>query len=85
MAGVMRVSLEVGPKGKKVVAVAPDWPGLARGANSGRPACVLWSHAKLSIQGGLLHVMDRAESGSFEHLSGLCVSQAETRGKRTCR
>jgi hypothetical protein len=28
----MRVALEVGPKGKKVVAVAPDWPGLARGA-----------------------------------------------------
>ena len=28
----MRVVLEVGPKGKKVVAVAPDWPGLARGA-----------------------------------------------------
>jgi hypothetical protein len=23
--------LEMGPKGKKVVAVAPDWPGLARG------------------------------------------------------
>jgi hypothetical protein len=28
----MRVMLEMGPKGKKVVAVAPDWPGLARGA-----------------------------------------------------
>lgn len=28
----MRVTLEIGPKGKKVVAVAPDWPGLARGA-----------------------------------------------------
>lgn len=27
----LRVTLEVGPKGKKVVAVAPDWPGLARG------------------------------------------------------
>jgi hypothetical protein len=24
--------LEIGPKGKKVVAVAPDWPGLERGA-----------------------------------------------------
>jgi hypothetical protein len=24
--------LETGPKGKKVVAVAPDWPGLSRGA-----------------------------------------------------
>lgn len=30
----MRVTLERGPKGKKVVAVAPDWPGLARGATT---------------------------------------------------
>jgi hypothetical protein len=30
----MRVMLEMGPKGKKVVAVAPDWPGLSRGAKS---------------------------------------------------
>lgn len=28
----LRVTLEIGPKGKKVVAVAPDWPGLAHGA-----------------------------------------------------
>lgn len=27
----MRVVLEIGPKGKKAVAVAPDWPGLSRG------------------------------------------------------
>jgi len=26
--------LEIGPKGKKVVAVASDWPGLARGAKT---------------------------------------------------
>lgn len=32
MANHIRVTLEIGPKGKKVVAVAPDWPGLARGA-----------------------------------------------------
>ena len=30
----LRVTLEFGPKGKKVVAVAPDWPGLSRGANT---------------------------------------------------
>jgi hypothetical protein len=30
--------LEVGPKGKKVVAVAPDWPGLERGARTGEAA-----------------------------------------------
>ena len=34
MAHHMRVTLEMGPKGKKVVAVAPDWPGLERGAKS---------------------------------------------------
>ena len=34
MANLMRVTLEIGPKGKKVVAVAPDWPGLARGAKT---------------------------------------------------
>ena len=30
----IRVTLEEGPKGKKVAAVAPDWPGLARGATT---------------------------------------------------
>ena len=28
----------MGPKGKKVVAVAPDWPGLERGAKTGDAA-----------------------------------------------
>ncbi len=30
----MRVTLEIGPKGKKVVAIAADWPGLERGAKT---------------------------------------------------
>ena len=34
MTHTIPVVLELGPKGKKVVAVAPDWPGLARGAKS---------------------------------------------------
>jgi hypothetical protein len=34
----MRVMLEIGPKGKYVVAVAPDWPGLERGAKTGEAA-----------------------------------------------
>ncbi|MBV9279930.1 MAG: hypothetical protein JOZ41_07605 [Chloroflexi bacterium] len=38
MANVLRVTLEVGPKGKKVVAVASDWPGLERGATTGEAA-----------------------------------------------
>src|SRR5436853_3510981 len=38
MANQLRVTLEIGPKGKKVAAVAPDWPGLERGANTGEAA-----------------------------------------------
>ena len=38
MADELRVTLEVGPKDKKVVAVAPDWPGLERGAKTGDAA-----------------------------------------------
>jgi hypothetical protein len=38
MANDLRVTLEIGPKGKKVVAVAPDWPGLERGAQTGEAA-----------------------------------------------
>ena len=38
MAKRTRVTLEMGPKGKKVVAVAPDWPGLERGAKTGDDA-----------------------------------------------
>ncbi len=34
MANYIRMMLEIGPKGKKVVAVAPDWPGLERGAKT---------------------------------------------------
>lgn len=38
MANELRVTLEAGPKGKRVVAVAPDWPGLERGAKTGEAA-----------------------------------------------
>jgi hypothetical protein len=38
MANELRVTLEIGPKDKKVVAVAPDWPGLERGAKTGEAA-----------------------------------------------
>ena len=34
MAHALRVMLEIGPKGKRVVAVALDWPGLERGAKT---------------------------------------------------
>ena len=38
MANQLRVTLEIGPNGKKVAAVAPDWPGLERGAKTGEAA-----------------------------------------------
>jgi hypothetical protein len=38
VANHIRVMLEIGPKGKKVVAVAADWPGLERGAKTGEAA-----------------------------------------------
>jgi len=38
MARELRVMLEIGPKGKQVAAVAPDWPGLERGAKTGEAA-----------------------------------------------
>jgi hypothetical protein len=38
VANHLRITLELGPKGKKVVAVAPDWPGLERGAKTGEHA-----------------------------------------------
>jgi len=38
MANKLRVTLEVGPKNKRFVAVAPDWPGLERGAKTGDAA-----------------------------------------------
>ncbi len=34
MVDKLRVALEVGPKKKRVVAYAPDWPGLERGAKT---------------------------------------------------
>ena len=40
VANHIRVTLEIGLKGKKVVAVAPDWPGLERGATTGEAAIV---------------------------------------------
>ena len=34
VANHLRATLEIGPKGKRVAAVAPDWPGLERGATT---------------------------------------------------
>ena len=42
----LRVTIEIGPKGKQVVAVAPDWPGLERGAKT-EEAAIARLHAYL--------------------------------------
>ena len=52
MAKHMRVMLEIGPKGKKVVAVAPDWPGLERGAKTGRRRSNAYSPTFRVMPGG---------------------------------
>src|SRR5437868_5638528 len=46
MANQLRVTLVIGPKGKKVAAVAPDWPGLERGAKT-REAAIERLHSYL--------------------------------------
>jgi hypothetical protein len=38
MADDIRVMVEIGPRGKKAVAMAPDWPGLERAAKTGEAA-----------------------------------------------
>jgi hypothetical protein len=58
MVNELRVTLEVGPKDKKVVAVAPDWPGLERGAKTGEAAIerlqsYLPRYAKVAQQAGM--------------------------------
>src|SRR5258708_13281434 len=59
MANQLRVTLEIGPKGKKVAAVAPDWPGLERGAKTGEAAIEkLQSYLPRYAQGAKLAGMD---------------------------
>ena len=70
MSNPMRVTLEIGPKGKKVVAVAADWPGLERGAKNGELAVAklrtyLPRYAQVAKLAGL--------SGEFDPLASLEV------------
>ncbi len=51
MANELGVTLEVGPKDKKVVAVAPDWPGLERGGPPARPRFKRYSPTSHATQG----------------------------------
>ncbi len=54
----IRVTVETGPKGKRVVAVAPDWPGLERGAKTEnaaieRPLAYVPPHAEVARLAGM--------------------------------
>lgn len=72
MANELRVTLEIGPKGKKVVAVAPDWPGLERGAKTGEAAVErLQSYRPRYAQVATLAGMD----AEFAALTGVEVVQ----------
>ena len=70
MASPLRVQLEVGPKGKKVVAVAQGWPGLSRGgatedkALEALRACIprytaVAEHAGLRLESDAIEVVER--------------------------
>jgi hypothetical protein len=66
----LKVTLEVGPKGKRVVALAPDWPGLERGAKTGEAAiealqAYLPRFAKVAKLAGV--------NAEFAAISGVCV------------
>ena len=76
MANKLRVTLEIGPKSKKVVAVAPDWPGLERGAKAEEAAIEsLQSYLPRYAQVAKLAGMDAAYAASttvdvVEHYPG---------------
>lgn len=67
MAKLNRMTLEIGPKGRKVVAVAPDWPGLERGAKTREDAIErLLSYVPRYSQVAKLAEMD-AEFGAIQN------------------
>ena len=62
--------LEIGPKGKRVVAVAPDWPGLERGAKTKEDAL----ERLRSYASRYAHVAKLAKMGpQFEAVNALHV------------
>lgn len=70
MSDALRVTLEIGPKGKKFAAVAPDWPGLERGGKTAEKA-VEMLRCYLPRYAG---VADLAGMGSeFAALGDVCI------------
>lgn len=63
----MRLLVEIGPKGKKVAAFAPDWPGLSRGAKMEADAVErLWSYLPRYAPVAKLAGFDEAFAGITE-------------------
>ncbi len=74
MADHIRVTLEIGPKGKKVAAVAPDWPGLERGATTGEAAIQrLLSYMPRYRTVTKLAGMEPAAADAFANVTGIDV------------
>src|SRR5215469_3596485 len=72
MANHFRVTLEIGPKGKQVAAVAPDWPGLERGAKTSEAAIAkLQSYLPRYAQVAKLAAMD----AEFAAIDGADVAE----------
>ena len=77
MADELRVTLETGPKGKQVVAVAPDWPGLERGAKSEESAIE-------RIQAYLSRYAPVAKLAGMDAEFAAIASRPEGAGLRSC-
>jgi hypothetical protein len=77
VANQLRVMLEIGPKGKKAAAVAPDWPGLERGAKTEEAAIerllsYIPRYAKVTKLAGMEEAFASTSSGIevVEHYAG---------------
>lgn len=78
VANDIRVTLEIGPKGKKVVAVAADWPGLERGAATGEAAIErLLSYVPRYAQVAKLAGMEAAFATGTTSTTGSAVDVVE--------
>ncbi len=72
------VMLEIGPKDKKVVAVAPDWPGLERGAKTEEAAIErLLSYVPRYAQVAELAGMGAEFAASTKNITGSTVDVVE--------
>ncbi len=64
MTNNLNLMIETGPKGKKVVAIARDWPGLERGAKTGdaaieRLVSYVPRYEQIAVAAGLAHEYPR--------------------------